>query len=247
MPMTPEELNRWKREILGRLDVLKTKARHARQYLEAHDLDALEDKQDIVEAWRRVQERFPEDLDPPRVGDLNRHLGFAMPHDFSDIETLDIPAIEGAVERYGRRSDEFIAHELAVLEVGLEAWELLHPQVRDACMTQFENGLYRDAARAGIELIMDEIRRYTGRQDDGDPLLRAVVGVGRRIGFSPNSDDNERGVTEGLKMILQGLYKGVRNPASHGYGGYSRLEAFQILVMCSFLLGRMRLVSGEAD
>lgn len=83
---------------------------------------------------------------------------------------------------------------------------------------------------------MDEIRRYTGRQDDGDPLLRAVVGVGRRIGFSSNSDDNERGVTEGLKMILQGLYKGVRNPASHGYDGYSRLEAFQILVMCSFLL-----------
>jgi len=247
MPMTPEELSRWKRDILGRLDVLKTKARHARQYLEAHGLDALDDKQDIMEAWRRVQERFPEDLDPPRVSDLNRHLGFAMPHDFSDNETLDIPAIEGAVERYGRCGEEFIAHELAALDVGLEAWELLHPQVRDACMTQFENGLYRDAARAAIELIMDEIRRYTGRQDDGDALLRASVGVGQRIGFSANRDDNERAVTEGLKMILQGVYKGVRNPASHGYDGYSRLEAFQILVTCSFLLGRMRLIGGEEE
>jgi uncharacterized protein (TIGR02391 family) len=242
MPMTPEELNRWKREILGRLDVLKTKARHARQYLEANDLDSLEDKHDILESWRRVQERFPEDLNPPRVTDLNRHIGFAMPHDFSDIETLDIPAIEGAVERYGRGSDEFIAHELAALDVGLEAWELLHPQIRDACMTQFESALYRDAARAAIELIMDEIRRYTGRHDDGDALLRAAVGVGRRIGFSSNEDDSERSITEGLKMISQGVYKGVRNPTSHGYDGYSRLEAFQILVICSFLLGRMRLV-----
>lgn len=245
--MTPEELKRWKREIQGRLDVLKTKARYARQYLEAHNLDALEDKPDINEAWRRVQERFPEDLNPPRVSDLNRHLGFAMPHDFSDIETLDIPAIEGAVERYGRHGEEFISHELASLNLDFEAWELLHPQVRDACMTQFESGHYRDAARAAIELAMDEIRRYTGRKDDGDALVRAVVGVGKRIGFSENGDGNERGVTEGLKMILQGLYKGVRNPASHGYDGYSRLEAFQILVMCSFLLGRMRLIGVEED
>lgn len=63
MSMTPEELNRWKRETLGRLNGLKTKARHARQYLEAHGLDALEDKQDSMEAWHRVQEYFPEDLD----------------------------------------------------------------------------------------------------------------------------------------------------------------------------------------
>jgi len=247
MPMTPEELSRWKREILGRLDVLKTKARHARQYLQAHNLEALENKDDIVEAWRRVQDRFPEDLNAPRVNDLTRHLGFAEAHDFSDIETFDIPAIKGAIERYGRGSDEVISHELATLDVGLEAWELLHPQVRDACMTQFENGLYRDAARAAIELILDEIRRCTGSQDDGDALLRATVGVERHIRFSANEDDNERGITEGLKMILQGLFKGVRNPTSHGYDGYSRLEAFQILVMCSFLLGRMRLVGSEGD
>ncbi|EQD50738.1 hypothetical protein B2A_07202, partial [mine drainage metagenome] len=167
------------------------------------------------------QERFPADLHLPRVTDFNRHLGFAMPHDFSDIERLDIPAIEGAIKRYGSRGNEFIEHELAALDTGLEAWELLHPQIRDACMTQYENGLYRDAARAGVELLMDEICRFTGRRDDGDVLIRGAVGVERRqLGFSANEDANEKSITEGMKLVLQGLYKGVRNPASHGYDGF---------------------------
>lgn len=245
MPMTPEQIIRWKRDILARLDFLKVKARHARQYLEANKLDTLEDKHDLLQAWNRVRERFPEDLNPPRVSDLNRHLGFAMLHDFYDIETLDIPAIAGAVERYGRRGEGFIAHELATLDLGLEAWELLHPQIRDACVTQLDSGHYRAAARAGIELIMDEVRRYSGRQDDGDALLRAAVGVTKNIGFSTNQNDNERNVTDGLKMILQGVYRGIRNPASHGYDGFSGLEALQILVICSFLLGRMQINGGE--
>jgi len=239
--MTPAQISRWRKDILARLDVLKTKALHARQYLEANDLRELDDTEDIKGAWLRVQERFPDDLTPPRVSDLNRHLGFAMPHDFSDIERLDIPAIEGAINRYGRRGNAFIVHELAALDADLEAWELLHPQIRDACMMQYENGHYCDAARAAIELIMDEIRRFTGRRDDGDALIRGAVGVGHPIGFALGADDNARRVTEGLKQILQGLYKGVRNPTSHGFDGFSRIETFQILVLCSLLLGRMQI------
>jgi hypothetical protein len=62
--MTPEQLKRWKNDILARLDVLKSKARQARQYLEANDLHELPDGGDIREAWQRVQERFPDDLRP---------------------------------------------------------------------------------------------------------------------------------------------------------------------------------------
>ena len=239
--MNPEQFKRWRKEILARLDVLRTKARQAQQYLEANNLRELKDKEDIEEAWLRVRERFPTDLKPPRVSDLNRHLGFAMPHDFSDIEQIDIPAIEGAIKRYGLRGNEFIEHELAALDAGLEAWELLHPQIRDACMTQYDNGFYRDAARTAVELLMDEIRRFTGRQDDGDALIRGAVGVERQIAFSANEDDNQKSITEGLKLILQGLYKGIRNPASHGYDGFARMETFQVMTLCSLLLGRLQL------
>ena len=245
--MNPEQLTRWGKDILARLDVLKTKARQAQQYLEANGLRELNDKEDIEEAWLRVQERFPVDLKPLRAGDLDRHLGFAMPHDFSDIEQLDIPAIEGAIKRYGRRGNEFIEHELAALDAEFEAWELLHPQVRDACMTQYDNRLYRDAARAAVELLMDEIRRFTGRQDDGDALIRGAVGVTRQIAFSANEDDNQKSITEGLKLVLQGLYKRIRNPASHGYDGFARLETYQIMTLCSFLLSRLQLTSGSTS
>ena len=96
--MTPERLKRWKKDILARLDILKSKARQARHYLEANSLPELKDTSDISDAWLRVRERFPDDLKPPPVNDLGRHLAFAMPHDFSDIESLDIPAIESSIE-----------------------------------------------------------------------------------------------------------------------------------------------------
>jgi len=240
--MTPEQLKRWKKDILARLDILKSKARQARHYLEANSLPELKDTSDISDAWLRVRERFPDDLKPPPVNDLGRHLAFAMPHDFSDIESLDIPAIESSIERYGRHGNEFIEDELAALDTDLEAWELLHPLIRDACKAQYESGLYRDAARAAVELLMDELRRLTGRHNDGDALIRGAVGVGRQIGFSANNDDNEKSISDGLKLVLQGLYKGVRNPASHGYDGFPRLETFRILTLCSFLLNRMQQV-----
>lgn len=92
-------------------------------------------------------------------------------------------------------------------------------------------------------MLLDEVRRLTGRQDDGDALIRGTVGVAHQIGFSANADDNEKSITDGLKLVLQGVYKGIRNPASHGYNGFSRLETFQILTLCSFLLSRMQITS----
>lgn len=82
--MNPEQIIRWRKDILARLDVLKSKVRQTQQYLEAKNLHKLKDKdkEDIEEAWFRVQERFPADLKPPRVKDLNQHLHFAIQQDF---------------------------------------------------------------------------------------------------------------------------------------------------------------------
>lgn len=245
--MTPEELNSWRRLILERLDVLKTKAIQARRYMEARDLRELEDKADIRAAWDKVRELFPEGFVATRAGDLARHLGFAMQHDFSDIENLDIPALVGAVQHYGRRGEEHIRHEIEGLKINIDTWELLHPQVRDACKTQFDNGLHKEAARAAVELLMDELRQLTGRRDDGDQLIREVIGPNAgQVGFSECVDASQKSITEGLKQMLQGLYKGVRNPTSHGFDGFTRLETLQIMVLSSFLLGRLQFVPGPA-
>jgi uncharacterized protein (TIGR02391 family) len=244
--MTPKQLEKWRKDILSRLDVLKSKVRQARLYIKTQNLDELEDKADIIAAWTRIYERFPEDLQPSRGNDLARHLRFAMEHDFRDIETFDIPAVQRSIELYGRRDAAFLGHEADQLEVDFEAWELLHPQIRDNCMELFTAARYRDAARAAVDLIMDELRRLSSRTDDGDQLIRNAIGVGNRIGFSPNRTDPEKAITEGMKIMLQGIYKGVRHPCSHGYEGFQRLETFQILTTCSFVMSHMQL-NGNAE
>jgi len=196
--------------------------------------------QNIKAAWNKVTELFPEDFEPSRQSDLKRHIRFGYEHDFQDILDHDIPAIERSVHQYGLGRNDVISDELAALDHDIESWELLHPDIRDVCRSLFDQGAYSDVARKAVEVIMSEIRKRSGQQADGDALIRKAIGVNEPVGFSPNTDDNERQITEGLKQMLQGAYKGIRNPASHGYERYSRLEAMQIMVLCSFIMGRMR-------
>lgn len=69
-------------------------------------------------------------------------------HDFRDILDYDIPAIERAVHAYGLNRDDVIARELASLDCDIETWELLHPQIRDACIPSFDQGSYRSIRAA---------------------------------------------------------------------------------------------------
>lgn len=238
--MTPNELKRWKKLIGGRLDMLKSTIGWAMARLAESRQQDIPNDPDIRSAWNRVVELFPEDFAPSRQNDLSRHIAFGCECDFRDILDWDIPDVERAVQGYGRGRDNVIGDELAALDLDMEMWELLHPQIRDACMPSFDQPAYGDAARKAVEVIMSEIRKRSGRQADGDALIRGTVGIDKAVGFSSNGNDNERQVTEGLKQMLQGAYKGIRNPASHGYAGYSRLEAMQIMVLCSFIIGRMR-------
>ena len=239
--MTPDELRRWKKQVVGRLEILKSRVEQAMSRLKVDNRENHPDDPDIRSVWNRVETLFPEDFTATRKNDLIRHIGFGYIHDFRDILDYDIPAIERAVHAYGLNRDDVIAQELASLDCDIETWELLHPQIRDACISSFDQGSYGDAARKAVEVIMSEIRQRSGKQTDGDALIRDAVRVAGPVSFSRDAqDNNERQVTEGVKQMLQGIYKGIRNPASHGYEDYSRLEAMQIMVLCSFIMGRMR-------
>ena len=100
--MTPRELARWRADLLSRLDALAHRARTTRQMLEAKQLRGLKDREEFLEAWRRIRELFPEDFEPARQTDLKRHILFAMPHDFHDIEHHDIPVVKQSVQNYRR-------------------------------------------------------------------------------------------------------------------------------------------------
>ena len=239
--MTPEQLVRWRTDLLSRLDALAHQARTTRQMLEARDLPRLEVKDEFQDAWGRIRELFPEDFQPARQGDLNRHIGFAEPHDFFDIENHDIPAVKMSVESYRRGGLENAIHQQEAYNHGFEPFELVHPLLRDVSLQHFTQREYGLAARTAVESVMDEVRRLSGQGGDGTVLVNRAIGIDAgRVAFSQCDTDNERSVTNGLKEILQGVYKGVRNPLAHGWNGYGRIEAYQIIVLCSLLLGRLQ-------
>lgn len=241
--MTPNELERWRNEVLARPEDLHIRARQIGQVMDAKNIPKMDDVSDFEAAWDRIEDMFPEDFRAERAGDLNRHIHFAMRHDFSDIEEMDIPAVMESVRRYGRRGQTFIKSELDRLTFGSSVDDIIHPRTRDACAGHLKQRAYREAARTCVGLVMDEFRRLAETEADGDSLIRQVVRTrAGGLAFSDCQSNNARQVTEGVKLIAQGLYKGVRNPASHGWNEFGRVEVIQIMSTCSLLITRLQIV-----
>lgn len=246
--MTPEQLTIWRRDMHARLDALSHRARVTRQTMEANEVRVLTDRADISATWASIVSLFPEDFQPIRGGDLARHLSFSMQHDFYDIEYHDIPAIKASVDQYRRAGEENAIAAQADLQFDLQLFELVHPLIRDACFGHLQLGHYEIAARSSVELIMAEVRRISVLQGDGAELVNRAFGeaVGQ-LRFSEGVTANDGMINRGLKTLLTGCYTGIRNPLAHGGGGFSRIECIQILMICSFLLGRISVVVAETD
>ena len=106
---------------------------------------------------------------------------------------------------------------------------------------------YDEAARTAVMILFDEIRRLSGSDKDGERLVNGQMGVQPgKLAFSDCGSDSARSVTNGLKQMAQGLYSGVRNPTSHGWQGFDRVEALQVMVSCSLLLARLEMLGPES-
>ena len=246
--MGPVQLKKWRKDVLSRLEALKVRALQIQQLMDASGLQELDNRADFKAAWDQIENLFPEDFRPNRMSNLNRHILFAKRHDFSDIEMMDIPAIMESVQRYGRKGEAFIAAELERVPIDSPVSDLIHPQIKDACADLITDQNYCEAARAAVSLVMDELRRLSGVESDGDQLIRDEIGTtSGKLAFSNCHSNNARQVTAGLKLITQGLYKGVRNPASHGWDAYERIDVLQIMATCSILLTRLQLVEAEEE
>jgi uncharacterized protein (TIGR02391 family) len=246
------DLEKWRRELLDRLEDLQYRARQIQQYMQAENLGSLNEKPDeksgFQDTWTRLKELFLPGFTPGRADDLDRHILFAELHDFRDIELNDIPAVRASVEQFGRTGSEFIENRIAALTLNDSVSAILHPSIRDACIHFLRDGHNRQAAEAAVGVFMDELRRRSGETGDGDSLIRAVIQTRPgKMAFSQCDTDSAKNASEGLKQIAQGLYKGVRNPVAHGWDGYGRQEVIQVLVMCSLLLGRLQIVENESN
>ncbi len=97
------------------------------------------------------------------VSNLLRHISFNMKADYYDILFGDLPAIESALARWAENLPQ-----QAKQHFGFE--ELLHPLVAKHCLPLYAGSHHRDAVWNAFLQVFGEIRRRTGRNDDGSDL-----------------------------------------------------------------------------
>lgn len=246
--MNPEQIKLWKKDLLARLDALEALARNARKDLDRRGEDGLEDKAKIEETWTGILDLLPEGFHPTRSSDLSRHVAWGQRVDFWDIEKHDVPEVRKSIQRYGLDGEDLALEKIEEQPLDLDAFELVHPEIRDAVLKSFTDREYDVAARSAVEIVMDEVRRMSGSSRDGVRLLNdAFRGREPLLRFTEDTTDQDRQVSDAMRLILQALYTGIRNPIAHTWEGLSRFESFQVMVTASFVLNRLQISHDDPE
>ena len=120
--------------------------------------------------------------------------------------------------------------------------QLLHPNIIQSSYKQFRNGHLRDAVLNAIIAVFDAIREKTGLKDlDGDALVTKVFSERDPLlilsDLSTSSGKNDQ---VGFMQLLQGTYKGIRNPKAHSLShDLDVIKTRQYLIFASLLCRRI--------
>lgn len=109
----------------------------------------------------------------------------------------------------------------------------LHEQIILKCKHHMQANNYEEAALNALKLIEVKVKEKSQVKNEvGVKLMRQAFNIDSPI-FEISEDRGER---EGWQHLLAGLMGAVKNPHSHNFIIRNRLEAFQILAFCSYLL-----------
>jgi len=94
-----------------------------------------------------------------------------------------------------------------------------HQRLLDYCVEEIETENYFHAVLEASKSLADEIRRRTGRTEDGVRLVDAVFESGQPgtplLSLTPMVTDTEKSRQRGLANALRGVFASLRNPAAH--------------------------------
>lgn len=100
---------------------------------------------------------------------------------------------------------------------------------------EYEAGNFTGAVKTAILFLTECIRGRTDLKLDGDKLITQALSLKcpliRLNGLSTESEINEQ---TGHMMILQGLYKGIRNPRNHNLKADDRFTCDSILILVNY-------------
>lgn len=115
---------------------------------------------------------------------------------------------------------------------------LIRPDLWLAISHTYEAGNYNHAITDAIEYMSEIIREKSGLDGDGEQLFgNAFGGKSPKLRINKLQTVTERDAQEGLKLILIGMYKGIRNPRSHDQVEDTKNTADSIIYFVDYLLG----------
>jgi uncharacterized protein (TIGR02391 family) len=121
-----------------------------------------------------------------------------------------------------------------------------HPRLMRYCVDEIDDENYFHAVFEASKSLADEIRRRTGRTEDGASLINIVFELGQRghplLALNTMSTDTERSRHHGLAQSLRGVFASLRNPAAHTPKIHSTLteqDAIDELCHMSYLHRRL--------
>ena len=94
-----------------------------------------------------------------------------------------------------------------------------HSRILQYCVAEIDDDNYFHAVLEASKSLADEVRRRTGRTEDGVPLIDSVFEIGKRghplLALNNMSSETERSRQSGLANSLRGVFGSLRNPAAH--------------------------------
>jgi uncharacterized protein (TIGR02391 family) len=131
---------------------------------------------------------------------------------------------------------QFVESEIKK-HIGLDFEQLLHPIIKESSYQQFRNGHLREAVLNAITAVFEQIRERTQLDLDGDKLATSVFSPEEpRLIFSNLETKSGKSVQIGFMQLLQGAYKGIRNPQAHTTKHeLNEIKAAQCLIFASLL------------
>lgn len=143
------------------------------------------------------------------TSNLGRHIHFNCRGDYWDIINFDIPAVEAAIQKLlatpPPENDKRFGFE-----------DLLHAKVRDTALPLYRDGHMKEAVVRAYEEVFMEIRRKTGRQEDGAKLVNEVFKPEKPL-LIVKTLETESGLSrqKGYMELLRGAYQAFRNVLAH--------------------------------
>lgn len=92
----------------------------------------------------------------------------------------------------------------------------LHPVIAEATSSLFRTGHYANAIVDGVITLNDLVRKKTGLELDGVPLMQKAFSKNNPLlKFNPLADDSDRNEQQGFMEWFTGTVTGLRNPRAH--------------------------------